>query len=82
MAVSPFDVQFGQEARPYTLFSCLVLLALWGLVRIAQGRQKGVFISWAAYTIGTIGTLNVLLGGFFGSLHQTSPWLQWSEFQQ
>jgi len=36
MALSPFEVQFGQEARSYTLVSCFILLALWGLVRIAQ----------------------------------------------
>src|SRR5262249_45253170 len=36
MALSPFEVQFGQEARAYTLISCLVLVAIWGLVRIAN----------------------------------------------
>ncbi len=36
MAVSPFEVQFGQEARSYTLVSCLILTALFGLVRLAQ----------------------------------------------
>jgi mannosyltransferase len=70
MALAPLDVQFGQEARPYTLVSCLVMLALWGLVRIARqsaitsvpsSRLKGERVSWAAYTIGTIGALNVLL---------------------
>ena len=30
MALSPFEVQFGQEARSYTLTSCLVLVAIWG----------------------------------------------------
>ena len=28
MALSPFEVQFGQEARPFTLTSCLVLVAI------------------------------------------------------
>jgi len=46
------------------------MLALWGLVRIAResaitfptsGQSKGERVSWAAYTIGTIGALNVLL---------------------
>lgn len=72
MTVSPFEVQFSQEARSYALVSCLVLLALWGLVRIAQqaapespssnhsGSQVG---GWLAFTIGTIGALNVLLLG-------------------
>jgi hypothetical protein len=70
MALAPLDVQLGQEARPYTLASCLVMLALWGLVRIARqsaitfspsGQTKGGRVSWAVYTIGTIGALNVLL---------------------
>ncbi len=36
MAFSPFEVQLGQEARSYTLVSCLILTALFGLVRLAQ----------------------------------------------
>lgn len=36
MALSPIDVQFGQEARSYALLSFLILLALWGLVRLAR----------------------------------------------
>jgi 4-amino-4-deoxy-L-arabinose transferase-like glycosyltransferase len=76
MALSPFEVQFGQEARSYALVSCFVLFALWGLVRIAQqplidvsssSRPKSLLGAWAAYTIGTIGTLNVLL--------VSAPWL-------
>ena len=70
MALAPLDVQLGQEARPYTLACCLVMLALWGLARIARqsaitfpssGRSKDERVSWAAYTIGTICALNVLL---------------------
>lgn len=73
MALSPFEVQFSQEARPYTLLSCLVLLSVWGLVRIAKqseinsppGRQRGVRAAWIAYTAGTIAALNVLLVAAF-----------------
>jgi hypothetical protein len=52
---SPLDMQLGQEARPYTLASCLVMLALWGLARIARqsaitfppsSRSKGERLSW------------------------------------
>ncbi len=69
MAVSPFAVQFGQEARSYTLVSCLILTALFGLVRLAQepiaaarawrrgGTLRG---AWAAYCLGTAAALNVL----------------------
>ncbi len=68
MALSPMEVQFGQEARSYTLVSCLVLLALWGLVRIAKFSTNeaapiadGWRAGWVAYMIGTIAALNVLL---------------------
>jgi mannosyltransferase len=69
MALSPLEVQFSQEARPYMLASCLVLLALWGLVRIAQestipalsDRPKRGLGGWVAYTMGTTGALNVQL---------------------
>jgi mannosyltransferase len=70
MTLSPLEVQYSQEARSYALASCLVLLALWGLVRIAQqnapevgssNRSGGQLGPWLAFTIGTIGALNVLL---------------------
>ena len=68
MAVSPFEVQFGQEARSYTLVSCLILTALFGLVRLAQepeaaalpmrsGTLRG---AWIAYCLGTAAALSVL----------------------
>ncbi|HEV2300768.1 MAG TPA: glycosyltransferase family 39 protein [Stellaceae bacterium] len=69
LAFSPFEVQFGQEARSYTLVSALVLLALWGLVRLAREpaaaalpwRQEGALRgAWLAYALGTAGALSVL----------------------
>jgi mannosyltransferase len=69
MALSPFEVQLGQEARSYTLVSCLILTALAGLVRLAEtpttagspwhepGTPRG---AWLAYGIGTAAALNVL----------------------
>jgi mannosyltransferase len=69
MALSPFEVQFGQEARSYTLMSCLILIALSGLVRLAQepaiaalpwrraGAPRG---AWFAYGFGTAAALSVL----------------------
>lgn len=70
MMLSPLEVQYSQEARSYALVSCLVLLALWGLVRIAQqtvpgpsspARTGSQFGPWLAFTIGTIGALYVLV---------------------
>src|SRR5271170_4274084 len=59
MAVSPFEVQFGQEARSYTLVSCLILTALFGLVRLAQEpaaaalpvRRSALRGAWMAYCL-------------------------------
>ena len=76
MALSPLEVQFGQEARPYTLISCLVLVAIWGLVGIAREPQAGALPlnrpdalrgAWAAYLVGTIAALLVE--------NNTVPWL-------
>ena len=69
MAFSPFAVQFGQEARSYTLVSCLILTALWGLVRLAQQpaaaaiplhREGALRSAWLAYGLGTAAALDVL----------------------
>ncbi len=69
MAFSPFQVQFGQEARSYTLVSCLILTALFGLVRLAQEpelaavpiwRKDARHGPWAAYCLGTAAALSVL----------------------
>lgn len=76
MTLSPLEVQYGQEARAYALISCLVLIALWGLVRIAQEpgraalgvtRPDGLRGPWTAYVLGTIGALLVE--------NNTVPWL-------
>jgi uncharacterized membrane protein len=69
MAFSPFQVQFGQEARSYTLVSCLILTALFGLVRLAQEpdlasvaiwRKGALRGPWIAYCLGTAAALSVL----------------------
>lgn len=65
MALSPIEVQFGQEARGYTLLSCLILVALWGLLRIVRSLDtaRRARAGWLAYTLGIIGALNVLMAG-------------------
>jgi mannosyltransferase len=69
MAFSPFEVQLGQDARSYTLVSCLILTALFGLVRLTEdpaaaalplrheGAPRG---AWLAYCLGTAAALSVL----------------------
>lgn len=71
LALSPFDVQYGQEARSYTFVACLILAAMWGLVRLARQEAEGTlaeprrgrwtsFAPWLAYCAGTAAALNVL----------------------
>jgi len=69
MALSPFEVQFGQEARSYTLVTCLILVALWGLVGLARdpagaatpfSRKGACRSAWATYGLGTAAALDVL----------------------
>jgi mannosyltransferase len=76
MALSPLQVQYGQEARSYTLVTLLITIALWGLVRLAQNPRGAALnfrhnqferFGWSAYLIGTIGALDVL--------GDAAPWL-------
>ena len=67
LALSPFDVQYGQEARSYTLVAALILVALWGLVRLARLAARPETLpgtsaraAWLAYGAGTLGALLVL----------------------
>jgi mannosyltransferase len=74
MVFSPEQVQYGQEARSYTLLISTILIALWGLVLLAQdpegaakrlrdpGGRPG---AWVAYVFGTIAALNVLSVSMF-----------------
>jgi mannosyltransferase len=76
MALSPLQVQYGQEARSYTLVTLLITVAIWGLVRLAQQPERAGLdlrhpqsdrAGWAAYLIGSIGALDVL--------GDAAPWL-------
>jgi len=76
MALSPLQVQYGQEARSYTLVTLLITIALWGLVRLAQNPARAALdirhrefdrCGWTSYVIGTIGALDVL--------GDAAPWL-------
>jgi mannosyltransferase len=76
MALSPLQVQYGQEARSYTLVTLLITIALWGLVRLAQNPGRAALdirhpefdrYGWAAYVAGTVAALDVL--------GDAAPWL-------
>ncbi len=76
MALSPYQVLYGQEARSYALLTCLVMIALWGLVRLAVDptkaarplwRRDALHGPWTAYVLGTAIALN--------TLNAAAPWL-------
>lgn len=76
MALSPLQVQYGQEARSYTLVTLLITIALWSLVRLAQNPVRAALDlrhpnadrrGWATYVLGTVGALDVL--------GDAAPWL-------
>jgi mannosyltransferase len=76
MALSPLQVQYGQEARSYTLVTLLITVALWGLLRLAQDPARASRDirhvdserwGWGTYVLGTIGALDVL--------GDAAPWL-------
>ncbi len=51
LAVSPLHVLYAQEARPYSLWSALILLACASLLRAMRLQTK---LSWSIYAIATI----------------------------
>ncbi len=69
LALAPFQVQYGQEARSYTLVTTFILLGLWGLVLLASdpaaaarplrtpGRAR---TAWLLYGLGTALALDTL----------------------
>ena len=74
MALSPLQVQYGQEARSYTFVMLMMAVGLWGLVEIARApravtlpfRSPGArLFPWVIYTLGTLGALQVLSTAFF-----------------
>ncbi len=69
LALSPMQVQYGQEARSYALLTCTIVIALRGLVGLALDPARAAVplddrgsnrAAWAAYTVGTVAALHVL----------------------
>ncbi len=69
MALSPLQVQYGQEARSYALVTALILLALLGLVGLALQPDRSVLPwrargaarwDWGMVLFGTAAALNTL----------------------
>lgn len=69
VALAPTQVQYGQEARSYTLMLLLIAVALWGVVWLVRHprraavplwRGDGARVAWTACVAGTVGALDVL----------------------
>jgi len=75
MGLSPTALAFSQEARSYTLEMCLILVALYGMVRLAldlraAGRgmlAPGARAGWLCFIGGTVAAVDTLGDGL--------PWL-------
>ena len=74
LALSPVQVQYGQEARSYALLSCTIAVALHGLVALAMEPRRASLAwrhpaatrgDWCAYVLGTAAALNVLSVALF-----------------
>lgn len=74
LALSPFQVQYGQEARSYTLVICFILLALWALAAVLRSpecaaqnllRPDASRLGWSVYAFATIGALDTLSVALF-----------------
>lgn len=59
LCLSPAALGFAQEARSYTLVMTLILIALYGVTRLAQGWRSEK-VGWACYVSGTVLALAVL----------------------
>ena len=74
LALSPLQVQYGQEARSYTFVMLMMAIGLWGLVEIARDPRVATLpfretdarlYPWLLYTLGTFGALQVLSTAWF-----------------
>ncbi len=77
LCFSPFQVQYAQEARSYTLVTSFILLALWGLLRIGRAAARPAApdaaeaappddpAGWWMYAVGTALALDTLSVSLF-----------------
>ncbi|HEX7815621.1 glycosyltransferase family 39 protein [Dyella sp.] len=89
MAFSPLQVQYGQEARSYTLVTLLIAIALWGLLKLAQDPYRAAIgprsrdfdvWGWGCYLFGTIAALDVLgTAAPWLLASNVSLWLTWRQ---
>ncbi len=63
-ALSPFQLQYAQEARSYTLVLCFILCGVWGMLRLARAPETGRS-GWLLYAVGTALALDTLSVALF-----------------
>jgi uncharacterized membrane protein len=72
LGLSPTALAFSQEARSYTMEMCMILIALFGLAKLAMDvpaasiplrEQKSRRAAWAIFTLGSAAALDVLGDG-------------------
>lgn len=59
LGLSPAALGFAQEARSYTLLMALILIALYGVTRLAQDWRQSK-AGWVCYIVGTASAMAVL----------------------
>lgn len=59
LSLSPAALGYAQEARSYTLITMLILVALYGVTRIAQDWRQ-TRAGWVCYVLGTASALAIL----------------------
>ncbi len=74
MALSPAQVQYGQEARSYALVTCMIAIGLLGQVALARDMSRASLPfrapganrwAWAVYVLGTVAAIGVLSVALF-----------------
>ena len=68
LGLSPASLAYSQEARSYTLIMTLILVGLYGVVRLAQDlpaaarplRERAARLGWGWFILGTAGAVDVL----------------------
>jgi len=72
LGLSPAALAFSQEARSYTMEMCMILVALFGMSKLAMDvpaasrslREKdSMRVAWAIFTLGSVAALDVLGDG-------------------
>ena len=65
LAFNPFQVQYGQEARSYTLVISFIVVALWAVCRVLRDPGCRARTAWLVYGLSTLAALDTLSVALF-----------------